>query len=494
MKRFGVRKMDSGKEPKSFETENPSPADTTPKTHENSPTTPNAKHLQSPMELETYDYIPRASDLLVSVSVRADVNKHKITNLVISAMEEIRQLVIEQEALWVFDMEAGTCSLNVGEYKRRFSPLDPTLDEIVRMIKTQEPILGIPNLNEVEILPEVGSACLDREASRDIGVVCMNPFSLVQMFMDVDQWSRMFSSIVSKAEILEVISEGKGSSLDGALQVMTAEFHISSPLVQTRESYFARCCKQLSVNVWAVVDVSLESIFPNPTARFLRRPSVPIMQDGRKGILKLADRMTRSYHAGVSAASPENAWEPIPISGAGDVLVTTSYNDDDPQTPRGVSITVATTIWLPNQPKNWDLLCLKRCTQEATRVCTGHDPANCVSIIKIDTLPLIFYLQESQTTATGSYVVYAPVDLFTMNSVLSGDDPGNVQILASGFAVLPDRPRIGGGENCGTLLTIAIRVVDQHSSTPEYLPPISVSTVYTIITQTVQLIRAAITL
>lgn len=111
----------------------------------------------------------------------------------------------------------------------------------------------------------------------------------------------------------------------------------------------------------------------------------------------------------------------------------------------------------------------------------------------MQTLPLIFYLQESQTTVTGSYVVYAPVDLFTMNSVLSGDDPGNVQILASGFAVLPDRPRIGGEENCGTLLTIAIRVVDQHSSTPEYLPPTSVLTVYTIITQTVQLIRAAIT-
>lgn len=80
--------------------------------------------------------------------------------------------------------------------------------------------------------------------------------------------------------------------------------------------------------------------------------AVPIMQDGRKSILKLADRMTRSYHAVVSTASPENTWKPIPISDAGDVLVTTSYNDDDPETPRGVSITVATTIWLPNQPKN----------------------------------------------------------------------------------------------------------------------------------------------
>lgn len=111
----------------------------------------------------------------------------------------------------------------------------------------------------------------------------------------------------------------------------------------------------------------------------------------------------------------------------------------------------------------------------------------------MQTLPLIFYLQESQSTSSGSYVVYAPVDLFAMNSVLSGNDPDNVQILASGFAVLPDRPRTGGEENGGTLLTIAIRVMDQHSSTPEYLPPISVLTVYTIITETVQLIRAAMT-
>lgn len=79
--------------------------------------------------------------------------------------------------------------------------------------------------------------------------------------------------------------------------------------------------------------------------------AVPLMQDGRKSILKLADRMMRSYHAGVSA-SPENVWKPIPIPGAEDILVTTRYSEDDPQTPRGVCITVATTIWLPNHPSN----------------------------------------------------------------------------------------------------------------------------------------------
>ncbi|KAH7860213.1 hypothetical protein Vadar_010713 [Vaccinium darrowii] len=527
-------KMDSGNKSENMEIENPSPIDTSLKTHQNSP---NAQH-KSPVDLETYDYVPRASDLLVSVSVRADVNKHKITNLVISAMEEIRQLVIEQEALWVFDMDAGTCSLNVVEYKKRFSPLDPTLDEIVKMIKTEEPILGIPNLNEdFEVFPEIGSMCLEREASRDIGLVCMSPENLVEMFMDVDQWSRMFYSNVANAKLLEVISRGEGSSLDGAIQVMTAEFQVSSPLVETRESYFARYSKQLSVNIWAVVDVSLETIFPNPTATFLRRPSgcfiqsmgdgyskvlwiehsevdytlvhhllkplvtsglafgakrwlgtlalqcdrvaayvddrVPLMQDGRKSILKLADRMTRSYHAGVSA-SPENVWKPIPIPGAEDILVTTRYSEDDPQTPRGVCITVATTIWLPNHPSN---------VFEFLR--NGDH--------RRQTLPLIFYLQESQTTSTGSYVVYAPVDLFTMNSVLSGDNPDNIQILASGFAVLPDQSGTPGREeNGGTLLTIAIQVVDQHSSTPQYLPPISVLTVYSIITETVKLIRAAI--
>ncbi|KAL5989108.1 hypothetical protein ACLOJK_027210 [Asimina triloba] len=49
-------------------------------------------------------------------------------------------------------------------------------------------------------------------------------------------------------------------------------------------------------------------------------------------------------------------------------------------------------------------------------------------------------LQESCTNSTGSYVIYAPVDIVTMNVVLNGGDPDYVALLPSGFAILPDGP------------------------------------------------------
>lgn len=54
---------------------------------------------------------------------------------------------------------------------------------------------------------------------------------------------------------------------------MSAEFHLPSPAVPTRECYFARYCKQLSHDNWAVVDVSLENIFSSPSNNLRRRPS-----------------------------------------------------------------------------------------------------------------------------------------------------------------------------------------------------------------------------
>ena len=74
-----------------------------------------------------------------------------------------------------------------------------------------------------------------------------------------------------------------------------------------------------------------------------------LMRDGRRNLLKLADRLVRNYYSGVSASS-ENVWKSIPVAGAEDILVTTNYNADHPEIPHGVSVTFTTTIRLPTQP------------------------------------------------------------------------------------------------------------------------------------------------
>ena len=63
------------------------------------------------------------------------------------------------------------------------------------------------------------------------------------------------------------------------MQKMTAEFQVPSPLVPTRENYFVRYCKQHSDGIWAVVDVSLDSLRPSPITRSRRRPSGCLIQE-----------------------------------------------------------------------------------------------------------------------------------------------------------------------------------------------------------------------
>lgn len=47
-------------------------------------------------------------------------------------------------------------------------------------------------------------------------------------------------------------------------------------------------------------------------------------------------------------------------------------------------------------------------------------------------------LQESCIDASGSLVVYCPVDLPAVNIAMSGEDPSYIPLLPSGFTISPD--------------------------------------------------------
>lgn len=121
-------------------------------------------------------------------------------------------------------------------------------------------------------------------------------------------------------------------------------------------------------------------------------------------------------------------------------------------------------------------------------------------------------LQESCTDPTGSYVIYAPVDVVAMNVVLNGGDPDYVALLPSGFAILPDGPQsqsqaisqhdeatpnevhgLGVGESGtnGSLLTVAFQILVDSVPTAK-LSLGSVATVNSLIACTVERIKAAV--
>jgi homeobox-leucine zipper protein len=113
-------------------------------------------------------------------------------------------------------------------------------------------------------------------------------------------------------------------------------------------------------------------------------------------------------------------------------------------------------------------------------------------------------LQESCTDASGSLVVYAPIDIPAANVVMSGEDPSAIPLLPSGFTILPDGGRPGASSSsssaagplgapaaAGSLVTVAFQIL--VSSLPSSkLNAESVATVNSLISTTVEQIKAAL--
>ncbi|XP_009802526.1 homeobox-leucine zipper protein HDG2-like isoform X1 [Nicotiana tabacum] len=480
-----------------------------------------------------------------------EAEKPFIIELAVAAMEEFIQMAQMGEPLWLPSVDRRTNFLNEEEYVRLF----PT---------------GIG--------PKI--AGFKTEASKDTAVVFLNPINLVEILMDTNKWSSMFSSIVSTAVTMDVLSTGVAGNFNGALQVIFAEFQVPFPQVPTRDCYFVRYCKRSVDGIWAVVDVSLDYLRPIPTASCQRRPSGCLIQampngyskvtwmehveaddtaiyniykpllnsglafgakrwiatldrqcerlasamatnlpdddmtnmvlggpEGRRSVLKLAERMVISYCSGVSATAAHQ-WTTLSGSGSeNDVRIMFRKSINDPGRPPGIVMCAATSFWLPisaktvfdflrdvNTRSEWDILSNGSVIQRLVYIANGRETGSSVSILRVNSSAIssqnnMLILQESSTDPTGSFVVYAPVDVPAMNTVINGGDPEYVALLPSGFAILPDGPpgRIAGG----SLLTIAFQIFVDSVPTAK-LSLGSVATVNKLIACTVDKIRAAL--
>lgn len=94
--------------------------------------------------------------------------------------------------------------------------------------------------------------------------------------------------------------------------------------------------------------------------------------EGRKSMLKLAERMAMSFCTGVGA-STAHAWTTLSGSGADDVRVMTRKSMDDPGRPPGIVLSAATSFWLPVSPKRvFDFL-----RDENSRSEVSHQTTSC---------------------------------------------------------------------------------------------------------------------
>eukprot|EP00253_Pinus_taeda_P025732 PITA_25732 len=180
------------------------------------------------------------------------IDKSSAKELAVASMNQLIRIARMQQPFWIKSPHDGIKeTLNHDEYFRQFP----------RVVGQKQ----------------MGYAT---EGSRDAGTVLMNSMDLVEILMNSNRYSEMFPSIVSRATTLEVLCDGVGGIMNGKLQLMYMELHALSPLGPVREFYFLRFCQQLGAGVWAVVDVSADSLVENSfPVNCKRQPSGLIIQD-----------------------------------------------------------------------------------------------------------------------------------------------------------------------------------------------------------------------
>uniref|UniRef100_A0A5B6ZQB5 Putative homeobox-leucine zipper protein ANTHOCYANINLESS 2 isoform X2 n=1 Tax=Davidia involucrata TaxID=16924 RepID=A0A5B6ZQB5_DAVIN len=497
------------------------------------------------------------------------IERSMYLELALAAMDELIKMAQTNEPIWIRSLEGGREVLNHEDYLRTFTPC-----------------IGLKPNGFVT------------EASRETGMVIINSLALVETLIDSNRWAEMFPCMIARTSTTDVISSGMGGTRNGALQLMHAELQVLSPLVPVREVNFLRFCKQHADGVWAVVDVSIDTIRETsggPTfLNFRRLPSGCVVQDmpngyskvtwvehaeydesavhqlyrplisagmgfgaqrwvatlqrqceclailmsstvptrdhtaitasGRRSMLKLAQRMTDNFCAGV-CASTVHTWNKLCAGNVDeDVRVMTRKRVDDPGEPSGIVLSAATSVWLPVSPQRlfdflrderlrseWDILSNGGPMQEMAHIAKGQDHGNCVSLLRASAMNAnqssMLILQETCIDAAGSLVVYAPVDIPAMHVVMNGGDSAYVALLPSGFAIVPDGPGSRGASSgptsgndsnggphsrvSGSLLTVAFQILVNSLPTAK-LTVESVETVNNLISCTVQKIKAAL--
>nr|XP_031247246.1 homeobox-leucine zipper protein ROC8-like [Pistacia vera] len=238
--------------------------------------------------------------------------------------------------------------------------------------------------------------------------------------------------------------------------------------------------------------------------------------EGRKSIMKLGHRMVKNFCGILNMSSKLDFPQLSEVNNSG-VRVAVRQNIQEGQ-PSGTVVSAATSLWLPLPTQNifnffkdpkmrvhWDTLSNGNPANEIAHISNGAHPGNYTSIIRpfVPTENNMLMLQESYIDVLGSMIVYAPIDIPSVNLAISGKDSSDIAILPSGFIISGDgRPDNNNGASTssnsgspagssagGSLLTVALQILVSSSKEVNVE---SVATVNTLISSTVQRIKATL--
>ncbi|KAL6495114.1 Homeobox-leucine zipper protein ANTHOCYANINLESS 2 [Orobanche gracilis] len=487
--------------------------------------------------------------------------------LALAAMDELVKMAQTDEPLWIGGFEGGREILNRGEYLRNFSPcIGMKPNGFVAEATRETGMVIINSLALVEMLMDSNKwaemftciiarnsttyvICSGMGGSRNGALQLMNaalqvlsplvPVREVNFLRFCKQHAEGIWAVVDVS--IDAIRENPGGptfqncrrlpsgcvvqDMPNGYSKVTWVEHIEydesvvhqhyRPLISAGMGFGAQrwvATLQRQCECLAILMSSTASARDHHTA---------ITASGRKSMLKLAQRMT-NFCAGVCFSSVHK-WDKLHAENVDeDVQVMTRKSVDDPGEPSGIVLSAATSVWLPVSRQRlfdflrdehfrseWDILSNGGPMQEMVHIAKGQDHGNCASLLRANAIgsnqSSMLILQETCIDASGSLVVYAPVDIPAMHVVMNGGDSAYVALLPSGFSIVPDGsgssgpigngPIGNGGSSAervnGSLLTVAFQILVNSLPTAK-LTVESVETVNNLISCTVQKIRAAL--
>ncbi|OMO93347.1 hypothetical protein COLO4_16955 [Corchorus olitorius] len=210
--------------------------------------------------------------------------------------------------------------------------------------------------------------------------------------------------------------------------------------------------------------------------------------EARKNLMRLAQRMIRTFCVNISTSSGQ-LWTALPDSSDDTVRITTR-KVTEPGQPNGLILCAVSTTWLPyphyqvfdllrdeRRRSQLEVLSNGNALHEVAHIANGSHPGNCISLLRINVASnssqhVELMLQESCTDRSGSLVVYSTVDVDSVQLAMSGEDPSCIPLLPLGFFITPvevirdsndhegnKSAEEGNGHISGSLLTVGLQVL-----------------------------------
>ncbi|KAJ6971246.1 homeobox-leucine zipper protein ANTHOCYANINLESS 2-like [Populus alba x Populus x berolinensis] len=496
-------------------------------------------------------------------------DRSMFVDLALAAMDELIKIAQVESPIWIKSLDGGREVLNHEEYMRTFPPcIGMKPSNFVTEATRESGVVLANSLDLVETLMDVNGwvemfpGLIARAATIDIvssgmggtksGALQMihAEFQVISPFVPVRQ--------VKFLRLCKQLAEGVWAvadvSVDGNLENLNAQTPVtcrrlpSGCIIQDMNN---GCCKVTWVEHSEYDESAVHRLYRHilnsgmgfgaqrwiaalqrhyecmamllsPT--ILGEDQTVLNLGGKKSMLKLARRMVDSFCSGVCASTLHNWGNLVVESVSEDVRILTRKIINEPGEPDGIVLSVSTSVWLPvsqqrlfdflrdeQSRSQWDILSNGGILQEMVQIPKGQGHWNTVSVLRSTAVDAnasdnMLILQETWNDASGSLVVYAPVDVQSVSVVMNGGDSTYVALLPSGFVILPGNSFSNGEpNNCngnpakrdcdgnsggGSFLTVGFQILASNLPSAK-LTVESIKTVHKLISCTMQRIKTA---